>query len=334
MIQNSLEESNQLRIDSLAEMDHVSAYRVVNQPNQQITHPNHSDHPSIKNKNSFINTLTPVAPIPCNKFRTLTIINKLKAHFRDCWAFEKNKSIKLSLFYNFYKTSFTKEPYLDLVTNPAFRYRTTRLRVSSHDLEIEKGRYTNTPRNERICKWCSLTLGEHLIESEQHFLYSCDLYSKHRACFISNLSKLPEFIQKTLSSCKHETSNFDLILDDTLNKVLPSEFICTKTLPEIIRNLQSPGVYSSAPDSPDNSDFHSYLYNYAYHIHPQIQLFQTRTDINQNDKLTYNKLWTAIRTYTQNVMSTYIGRCFDERWKFLKELKKQPKSDCLPTDTN
>ena len=263
--------------------------------------------------------------MPCKKFRTLNIINKLKKHFKECWSFEKHKSIKLNLFYDSYKTSFIKEPYLDLVTNPAFKYRTTRLRISSHDFEIEKGRYNNTPRELRHCKWCKVSLGEHIVENEDHVLYFCDLYSKHRSDIVNNLCKLPEFI-KSFPLLQPGCHNSDEIIRDILSKVIPPEFISTISLPIIIRYLQSLDVYSSITEIPDDSDLHSYLYTFAYHLHPPLHLHQTRTDLTNEDKNTFDKIWASIRKYVQNVISSYIGRCFDQRWKFFKDLDKQPSS--------
>ena len=50
------------------------------------------------------------------------------------------------------------------------------LRISAHKLEIEKGRYLNINRNERICKNCKLGV----VEDEAHFILECPVYSEHR----------------------------------------------------------------------------------------------------------------------------------------------------------
>ena len=58
------------------------------------------------------------------------------------------------------------------------RHRTalTRLRTSSHVLEIEGGRCTvpKTAVCDRICKIC------HQIEDEAYFIIDCKLYNTHR----------------------------------------------------------------------------------------------------------------------------------------------------------
>ena len=51
-----------------------------------------------------------------------------------------------------------------------------KIRISSHSLKIETGRFTNTPRNERLCTKCS----SNTIENELHFLITCVKYDYER----------------------------------------------------------------------------------------------------------------------------------------------------------
>ena len=55
---------------------------------------------------------------------------------------------------------------LALVKKYEYRKSICKLRTSAHRLFIETGRYTNIPRNERICKNCT----NQEIEDETHFL--------------------------------------------------------------------------------------------------------------------------------------------------------------------
>ena len=71
--------------------------------------------------------------------------------------------------------------YLDFVTIRKFRYAFTRLRVASHRLEIEAGRWhkTNrTPAEERKCVNCNS------LEDEFHFVLECSLYQDLRQIYI------------------------------------------------------------------------------------------------------------------------------------------------------
>ncbi len=55
------------------------------------------------------------------------------------------------------------------------------LRTSSHDLAIERGRYHNTPRENRICAVCHSG-----IETEYHFTLVCSCYRDLRVKYISD----------------------------------------------------------------------------------------------------------------------------------------------------
>ena len=68
----------------------------------------------------------------------------------------------------------------------------TKLRVSDHRLEIEKGRYTNITREERICK--KFNLNE--IGDEYHFFLKCTAnHSLRNNLFNKIISNKPAFIE-------------------------------------------------------------------------------------------------------------------------------------------
>ena len=50
--------------------------------------------------------------------------------------------------------------------------------TSSHQLEIETGRYTRVPPEERICQICW-----HEPETEEHYISRCSAYYEIRGCF-------------------------------------------------------------------------------------------------------------------------------------------------------
>ena len=64
-----------------------------------------------------------------------------------------------------FKTTFCFEKYLDCIINDNFRKSLTSFRISAHNLEIERGRYYNIPRNMRVCKLCNMQA----VESEFQF---------------------------------------------------------------------------------------------------------------------------------------------------------------------
>ena len=85
------------------------------------------------------------------------------------------------------------------------------------------------------------------------------------------------------------------------------------------------------PDDPIlvDSDLYSNITTLAYHIHPTSDLQTNRNDYTSNEQKLCKTLWYAVQTYTLNCISTFIGRCFDKRWKFIKDINKTtgPKTD-------
>lgn len=91
------------------------------------------------------------------------------------------------IFYSGVKEKFSFEPYLDL-TDFRLRKVTAKLRCSDHALEIEKGRHKKIDRTARLCKVCD----KREIETEDHFLKHCEIYSNLR-----NLYEIPSTLTST-----------------------------------------------------------------------------------------------------------------------------------------
>ena len=122
--------------------------------------------------------------------------SQLKGSFQNNWLAElndHNRNTKLrtnSLF----KTTFGLEPYLTIMKDPHYRNAITRLRSSSHNLKIERGRLCRpkVPSQERLCHVCRP------LEDEKHFLITCELYHMERTTFFDKLRNIhPEFDQST-----------------------------------------------------------------------------------------------------------------------------------------
>ena len=71
-------------------------------------------------------------------------------------------------FYKTFKKTFGYEEYLE-IKDFEDRKNIAKIRCSSHNLEIEKGRHSKKLRDERLCIVCSLNE----IETEEHFLIKC-----------------------------------------------------------------------------------------------------------------------------------------------------------------
>ena len=73
--------------------------------------------------------------------------------------------------------------YLKKPLHAKYKKAITCLRLSSHDLKIETGRYNNTIRDNRKCDLCTLIE----IEDEYHFLLVCPVLSNLRKIYIKKL---------------------------------------------------------------------------------------------------------------------------------------------------
>ena len=58
------------------------------------------------------------------------------------------------------------------INNYEHRKAIAKIRTSSHNLEIETGRWHNIQRESRICKNCALDA----VEDEMHFLFNCRMH--------------------------------------------------------------------------------------------------------------------------------------------------------------
>ena len=302
-----------LQIDELYYQDHVTAFQTLKR--RKNPGPKNNLSQASINLTEQLSHLRKSTPLPSKKFRVEHILKRLKDHFKDSWNHEKSKSTKLSLFYDSVKSNFIKEPYLDYVKNASFRYRTTRLRISAHDLEIETGRYKNIPRENRSCKWCNLTLGTNVIENENHMLFNCDLYSNLRNKLVNTLHKTPfKDDQKTLI--------------DSFNSIQLS------SLHDTFTKLQSPPELSLLESDTEETDS---MYNHFLVI-TNTSTTTSHTHPTKNVKTTQPidfEHATKIRSYIHNALASFVSRCFDKRWAFLDEQKKQQSGDlALPTTAN
>ena len=101
------------------------------------------------------------------------------------------------------------------------------MRISAHDLEIERGRWTNpiTPVENRLCPYCNL------VEDEIHFLFQCELYTNDRVAFFNKVNQYtPGFLDleqpdKFLFLFTNENSNIltwlgKFIYDSFINRTI------------------------------------------------------------------------------------------------------------------
>lgn len=110
---------------------------------------------------------------------------------------------KLSFYNHIHK--FNKRPfYVDICKFKSDRSIICKYRISAHSLSIERGRYKNIPKGERICKKCNASQ----IEDEMHFFIHCPSYRTYRT----------ELIQKVNSTLK----NFKVLNENNIINILNS----------------------------------------------------------------------------------------------------------------
>ena len=126
--------------------------------------------------------------------------------YYQSWYSTINNSQRLSSYCR-YKHTFQIEKYLDSITERKYKIALCRFRLSSHKLEIERGRYFNIPKAERKCKVCTMDF----IENEFHFLLVCPLYKdlmkKYLKPYYCRWPTLNKFDKLMSTSNKTETLN-------------------------------------------------------------------------------------------------------------------------------
>ena len=103
----------------------------------------------------------------------------LSDQFTQSWHSRLENSSRASFYSHI--ANFRFQPYLDVFKSVKLCSALTRLRVSSHRLMIETGRWqkpSSIPINERKCITCST------LEDEFHFVLECQLYKDLRQKFI------------------------------------------------------------------------------------------------------------------------------------------------------
>ena len=118
-----------------------------------------------------------------------TNINNIETRIKDISLQKLESDLKNNkklTFFNHVHSTNIRPHYVDLCKLKSDRSTLAKLRTSAHVLSIEKGRYTNIPKQSRLCDCCKS--GE--IEDEIHFLVKCKTYSNIRNNFLNKLNQL------------------------------------------------------------------------------------------------------------------------------------------------
>ena len=113
------------------------------------------------------------------------LLIRLTEQFHQLAMEDINKEGGKLQLYKILKTTPHHEKYLSDIQNIRHRTAMTRLRLSSHNLNIETGRHTGTDRADRLCTLC-----KNGIEDETHFLITCPMYEDLRLTHLSDFSHI------------------------------------------------------------------------------------------------------------------------------------------------
>ncbi len=119
------------------------------------------------------------------KTQTQKSIAALLDMMYDHWDQEILLNKKLQIF-NIVKDSHDPDFYIFNIDDRYARKYIASMRLSTHPLRIEVGRYNRTLRENRLCQFCNMNE----IEDELHFITSCTLYSDYREILYQELNDL------------------------------------------------------------------------------------------------------------------------------------------------
>ena len=124
-----------------------------------------------------------------------TCKQKVRKHFEDNWSIQirdisSNPGLR---HYSLIKMNFGLGAYLKHVVKFRYWHAITKLRTSSHNLEIETGRHQSKSVQERLCPKCNI------VGDEIHFVLQCTLNDHLRQKFIRKVeTKYLHFTYMTL----------------------------------------------------------------------------------------------------------------------------------------
>ena len=111
--------------------------------------------------------------------------------------------------YAIFKNNYNMEPYLTSNLQRPASICLAKFRTSSHNLEIETGRYCRPklPPEQRLCKICPLNQPE----TENHFLLHCPAYRNERQDLLN------DFPQVNILNSDNDKLRFLMTLTDTVD---------------------------------------------------------------------------------------------------------------------
>ena len=141
-------------------------------------------------------------------------ISLLKQRLTDIFIQNWRARLEASTRATFYTSIsiFQFQPYLEKINITKFIQAFSRLRMSSHRLEVESGRWVrpnSIPLNDRKCRFCNV------LEDEFHFIIECNMFTELRKRYIPkfylkrpSMIKFIDLINSTNERCIRKLSTF------------------------------------------------------------------------------------------------------------------------------
>ena len=165
----------------------------------------------------------------CTTRTSISVAQQIKEFFVNHWKSSINTSPKLE-FYSRIKKEFLAEPYLSHIKIPSHRASVTRMRISAHNLYVERGRYVRPPipRESRWCVYCFMQNNEKLIEDETHVLLVCPLYQSIKERLLGSNHIVPLTIECMFLSSESPNASKIAILGKLIHAILETNQNYTK----------------------------------------------------------------------------------------------------------
>ena len=141
---------------------------------------------------------------------------EFKKRTKDIFVQDWHSRLEESTRARFYNTvaNFGYQSYLDSINIEKFRISLSKLRLSSHRLEVEVGRWVKSRAialNNRKCKLCGV------LEDEFHFVLECTLYIELRKTYISKYfwrrPNMYKFIELLQTDSKIKTKRLSMYIE-------------------------------------------------------------------------------------------------------------------------
>ena len=138
---------------------------------------------------------------------------RIHDQFYQNWTARLNNSTRAIFYKNIAELKF--QPYLEVLNIVKVRTSLSQLRVSSHRLCVETGRWNkpvSIPFNDRKCSFCNV------LEDEYHFVIQCQVFSELRQQFIPKYFWEHPSMYKFLELMNSDNTNLIRGLGNYVNK--------------------------------------------------------------------------------------------------------------------